>query len=299
MTRVIAIVGPTASGKSDLAIQVAKHVGGEIVNADSMQLYEGMDVGTAKLRPDERDGVVHHLLDVWPVTKTASVAEYQVLAREVIDGLAARRIPPIVVGGSGLYIRAALDAMRFPGTDPAVRATLEAELAEHGPAALHRRLSAVQPAVAATMLPTNGRRIVRALEVAAIGGGEFTGTMPAYESVYDAVFLGVDRSLPELDERVERRVDAMWRQGFVDEVRHLADSCGLRDGVTARRALGYRQVLMMLDGELDEPTARARTVQATRRFVRRQRSWFRPDPRIRWLPEISLDAASALLEAAG
>ncbi|HTC69432.1 MAG TPA: tRNA (adenosine(37)-N6)-dimethylallyltransferase MiaA [Acidothermaceae bacterium] len=280
--RVIVVVGPTATGKSDLGIELAHRMNGEIVNADSMQLYQGMDVGTAKLTPDERQGVVHHLLDIWPVTRTASVADYQTHARAAIDDIAARGNTPILVGGSGLYIRAVIDDMRFPGTDADVRASLETELAAVGAPAMHARLAAVDSAAAATLLPTNGRKIVRALEVAAIGGGSFTGLMPPYESVYDAVIIGLDRPTAELDERLTQRVATMWERGLVDEVRKL-EAVGLRDGVTARRALGYRQVLAMFDGVLSDEQARAQTVQATKRFVRRQRSWFRPDPRINWL----------------
>ena len=248
-----------------------------------MQLYQGMDVGTAKLTLDDRQGVVHHLLDIWPVTRTASVADYQTHARAAIDDIAARGRTPILVGGSGLYIRAVIDDMSFPGTDADVRANLEAELAVVGAPEMHARLASIDAATAATMLPTNGRKIVRALEVAAIGGGSFTGLMPSYDSIYDAVLIGVDRPTAELDERLTIRVDWMWRRRFVEEVRGLAEHSGLRDGVTARRALGYKQVLAMLDGESSEDEARARTVQATKRFVRRQRSWFRPDPRIQWL----------------
>jgi len=294
VSRIVAVVGPTATGKSDLGIALAQRLGGEIVNADSMQLYEGMDVGTAKLPPADRHGVPHHLLDVWPVTKTASVAEYQSLARGVIERLLAAGVTPILVGGSGLYIRAVLDDLRFPGTDAQVRARLEAELAEVGPARLHARLAASDPATAAAILPSNGRKIVRALEVAEIGGGSFTGTMPAYESRYEVTMLGVDRPTPELDERVARRVDVMWERGLVGEVRGLAER-GLREGVTARRALGYQQVLAMLDGALTETAARAGAVQATKRFVRRQRSWFRPDPRIVWLAAPTIEHALAAL----
>jgi tRNA dimethylallyltransferase len=295
--RVVVVLGPTAAGKSQLGIDLAHRMNGEVVNADSMQLYQGMDVGTAKLPYDERQGVVHHLLDIWPVTRTASVANYQTHARAAIDDIATRGCTPILVGGSGLYIRAVIDDMRFPGTDADVRAALEAELAVVGAPQMHARLAAIDAATAATMLPTNGRKIVRALEVAAIGGGSFTGMMPAYDSVYNAVLIGVDRPAAELDERLTLRVDWMWEHRFVEEVRGLAEHSGLRDGVTARRALGYKQVLAMLDGEISEDEARARTVQATKRFVRRQRSWFRPDPRIEWLfaADDTADRAVALL----
>jgi tRNA dimethylallyltransferase len=281
--RLIVVLGPTAAGKSELGIELAQRFDGEVVNADSMQLYQGMDVGTAKLTYDERQGVVHHLLDIWPVTRTASVADYQTYTRAAIDEIATRGHLPILVGGSGLYIRAVIDDMRFPGTDAEVRARLEDELAVIGAAALHERLAALDAATASVILSTNGRKIVRALEVAAIGGGAFTGLMPPYESLYDAVLIGVDRPTAELDDRLTRRVDWMWERRFVEEVRGLAEHSGLRDGVTARRALGYKQVLAMLDGEISEDETRARTVQATKRFVRRQRSWFRPDPRIQWL----------------
>jgi len=289
--RVVVVLGPTAAGKSQLGIDLAHRLGGEVVNADSMQLYRGMDVGTAKLTYDERQGVVHHLLDIWPVTRTASVADYQTYARAAISEIAARGRTPILVGGSGLYIRAVIDDMSFPGTDAGVRAGLEAELAVVGAPEMHARLAAIDATTAATMLPTNGRKIVRALEVAAIGGGSFTGLMPSYDSIYDAVLIGVDRPTEELDERLTQRVDWMWAHKFVDEVRGLAEHHGLREGVTARRALGYKQVLAMLDGEISQDEARERTVQATKRFVRRQRSWFRPDPRTHWLtagPDLEL-----------
>jgi tRNA dimethylallyltransferase len=281
--KVVVVLGPTATGKSELGIDLAHRMNGEIISADSMQLYQGMDVGTAKLTREERQGVVHHLLDIWPVTRTASVADYQTHARAAIADIAARGRTPILVGGSGLYIRAVIDDMRFPGTDADVRANLETELAAVGAPAMHARLAAVDAAAAATLLPTNGRKIVRALEVAAIGGGSFSGLMPPYESVYDAVLIGLDRPTAELDERLTQRVATMWERGLVEEVRSLVEHAGLRDGVTARRALGYKQVLAMLDGELSDDQARAQTVQATKRFVRRQRSWFRPDPRINWL----------------
>jgi len=280
--QLVAIVGPTAAGKSALALALARRVDGEVVNADSMQLYRGMDIGTAKLTEAEREGIPHHVLDIWPVTEPASVAAYQQEARRAIDGILARGRVPLVVGGSGLYVRAVLDRLEFPGTDESLRAGLEAELARVGPAPLHARLAATDPAAAAAILPTNGRRIVRALEVIALTGGPFTATLPAPEPFYGAVQLGLDLDPAVLDERVARRVDAMWAAGFVDEVRGLAGA-GLRSGRTASRALGYQQVLRFLAGECTQDEARAETVRATRRFVRRQRSWFRRDPRIHWL----------------
>ncbi len=284
MTRVIAVVGPTATGKSDLAVALAEALGGEIVNADSMQLYAGMDIGTAKLPEPEWHGVPHHLLDVWPVQKSAAVAEYQAMARACIAEIAERGALPILVGGSGLYLRGALDHLEFPGESPPIRARLYAELDELGAAALHARLTGLDPAAGAAILPSNGRRIVRALEVIEITGRPFTATMPGFDSVYDTTYLGLDRA--DLDERVELRVHRMMAQGFVDEIRGLL-RFGLRDSPTAGKALGYAQLLAVLDdtgavsGDLDG--AVEATVRATRRFVRRQRSWFRRDPRVRWL----------------
>jgi tRNA dimethylallyltransferase len=279
---VIAIVGPTAAGKSELSLALASALDGEVVNADSMQLYQGMDVGTAKLTPAERQGVPHHLLDIWPVTRTASVSEYQVLARQAISEISARGKAPILVGGSGLYVRGAIDNLQFPGTDPSVRARLEDELARVGPAGLHERLTAVDPAAAAAILPGNGRRIVRALEVVELSGRPFSATLPEYESVYPTVQLGVELPRPELDQRIADRVARMWELGLVDEVRRL-EAAGLRAGRTASRALGYAQVLAFLAGQCSELAAAQQTVLATRRFVRRQESWFRRDPRVVWI----------------
>ncbi|SEF66640.1 tRNA dimethylallyltransferase [Nonomuraea solani] len=276
---VIAVVGPTAAGKSDLAVDLALRLGGECVNADSMQLYRGMDIGTAKLTQAEMRGIPHHLLDIWDVTVTASVAEYQKLARAVIDAVEV----PVLVGGSGLYIRAAIDELEFPGTDPAIRARLEAELAERGPGPLYERLREQDPDAAAAILPSNGRRIVRALEVIEFSGRPFSATMPSYDAVYPSVQIGVEVPRPELDRRIEVRVERMWRAGLVDEVRALLGQ-GLADGRTAGRALGYAQVIRFLEGEWSEERAFAETVRLTRRFARRQESWFRRDPRVCWLP---------------
>jgi tRNA dimethylallyltransferase len=271
--RVIAVVGPTAAGKSDLGVALARELGGEVVNADSMQLYRGMDIGTAKLTPAEQEGVPHHLLDVWDVRTTATAAAYQSLCRTALAGIAT----PIVVGGSGLYVRAALDVMDFPGTDPELRRELEATLEAVGSGPLHARLKALSPEAAARMEPSNGRRIVRALEVVLLTGA-MPGAMTSYEMHVPTTYLGIDR--PDLAERVETRVDRMWEHGLVAEVAALE---GLREGVTASRALGYAQVLQQLDGSLSEAEAKQQTVVATRRFVKRQRAWFRRDPRIRWL----------------
>ncbi|WP_030272579.1 tRNA (adenosine(37)-N6)-dimethylallyltransferase MiaA [Streptomyces sp. NRRL B-24484] len=281
-SRVVSVVGATAAGKSDLAVAIATALGGEVVNTDSMQLYRGMDIGTAKLTEEERGGIPHHLLDIWDVTEAASVAEYQRLARAEIDRLLAAGRTPVLVGGSGLYVRAVVDEMEFPGTDPSVRARLEEELAENGPGVLHRRLAELDPAAADAILTSNGRRIVRALEVIEITGRPFTANLPGHTAVYDTVQIGVRVPRPELDERIELRVDRMWQAGLLDEVREL-EKVGLREGRTASRALGYQQVLAFFAGECTEDEARAETVRATRRFARRQESWFRRDDRIHWL----------------
>src|SRR3954469_19879495 len=278
---VVAVVGPTATGKTALAVALARRLGGEVVNADSMQLYRGMDIGTAKPDLAERGGVPHHLLDLWHVREPASVAEYRVRARAEVDRLRASGVVPLLVGGSGLYVRAVLDELDFPGTDPDLRARLAAELDAGGPAALHDRLAVLDPAAAAAILPSNGRRVVRALEVIELTGRPFTARLPEPRAHYPAVSIGLDRAADELDERVERRVDAMWAAGFVEEVAAL-DADGLREGPTASRALGYAQVLQQFDGVLSPAEARERTVSTTRRFVRRQRSWFRRDPATRW-----------------
>jgi tRNA dimethylallyltransferase len=265
--RVVAVVGPTATGKSDLAVALAHELGGEVVNADSMQLYRGMDIGTAKLTLAERQGVPHHLLDVWDVRVTATAAAYQSLCRATLHELEQRGVTPVVVGGSGLYLRAALDQMEFPGTDPDLRRELEAALEAEGPGPLHRRLAELDPEAAARMEPSNGRRIVRALEVVLLTG-QMPGAMTSYEMHVPTTYVGLDR--PDLGERVATRVDRMWEQGLLEEVAGLE---GLREGVTASRALGYAQALAELDGLL----------AATRRFVKRQRAWFRRDPRVHWL----------------
>ncbi|MEH1014960.1 tRNA (adenosine(37)-N6)-dimethylallyltransferase MiaA [Micromonospora sp. CPCC 206060] len=289
---VVAVVGPTAAGKSALSLALAHALGGEVVNADSMQLYRGLDIGTAKLTPAEREGVPHHVLDIWDVTEPASVAEYQRYARAAVDDILTRGRVPLLVGGSGLYVRAVLEEFEFPGTDPELRAVLEEELAAVGPAPLHERLRAADPEAAARILPGNGRRIVRALEVIELTGAPFTAALPQPVSFYPSVQIGVDLDTAVLDERIAVRVDRMWADGLVAESRHLVD-LGLREGRTASRALGYQQVLRLLDGEISEDEARADTVRATRRFVRRQRSWFRRDPAVRWLDAARPDLADA------
>jgi tRNA dimethylallyltransferase len=292
----VVVVGPTASGKSALGVGLATALGGEVVNADAMALYRGMDVGTAKPAPVERAGIPHHLLDVLEVAETASVAVYQRAAREVVEGLRAAGRTPVLVGGSGLYVRAVVDELEFPGTDPDLRTELEAALAAQGPAALHTRLAAVDPAAAEAVLPSNGRRIVRALEVVTLTRRPFPARLSAGGAPrYDAVLLGVDRPTAELDERVARRVARMFAAGLVAETRDLLGR-GLRDGRTASRALGYQQVVAAFDGHGDLAGAAVETVRATRRFVRRQRSWFRRDRRVAWL-EPGADLLDRALEA--
>jgi tRNA dimethylallyltransferase len=292
--RVIVVVGPTAAGKSGLAVALAQALDGEVINADSMQVYRGMDIGTAKLTLAERQGVPHHLLDVWDVRQTANVADYQRLARAAIADIAARGKRPILAGGSGLYVRAALDDLTFPGTDPDVRGRLEAELDDLGAAALHTRLAAADPAAAAAILPSNGRRIVRALEVIELTGRPFTASLPDYGASIPALQLGLRLPREELDRRIETRVDQMWAAGFEAEVRQL-EQAGLREGRTASRALGYQQLLRHLTGEWTLDQARAETVRATRRFARRQESWFRRDPRISWLDAPASDLPAQAL----
>jgi tRNA dimethylallyltransferase len=297
---VLAVVGPTATGKSDLAVALARQVGGEIINADSMQLYVGMDIGTAKLGIAERGGVAHHLLDVWPLSKSAAVAEYQAMARTAIAEIHGRGLVPILVGGSGLYLRGALDRLEFPGESPELRSRLYADLETVGAGDLHRRLQALDPDAAAAILPSNGRRIVRALEVIELTGKPFSARMPGFESVYRCVQFGLDRA--DLDDRVASRVHRMMSAGFLAEVQGLLP-LGLRDSPTAGKALGYAQLLGVLNdhGDVTGDLADAveHTIRATKRFVRRQRSWFRRDPRIVWLDGAEPDLVMRAIRVVG
>jgi tRNA dimethylallyltransferase len=286
----VAIVGLTASGKTALAVEVALRLDGEVVNADAFQLYRGMDVGTAKPTLAERRGVPHHLLDVLDVLDDATVAEFQRRATEVLDDVARRGRSALLVGGSGLYVRAVLDGLQIPPTDPGVRARLEAELAAVGAPALHARLAECDPAAADAILATNGRRLVRALEVNELTGRPFRATLPDGDYARPAVQVGLDVPRDVLEVRIAERVYRMWRHGLVDEVRAL-EAHGLRSARTASRALGYAQVLRMLAGELTEPEAIDDTIAATRRFARRQESWFRRDRRVVWLPYDAPDLA--------
>jgi tRNA dimethylallyltransferase len=294
--RPIAIVGPTGTGKSALALAVAEHVGGEIVNADAMQLYRGMDIGTAKLPVAQRRGIPHHQLDVLDVTETASVARYQEAAAADIEAIAARGNVPIVVGGSMMYIQSLLDEWAFPATDPDVRAKWEGRLAEVGVGALHEELARVDADAASSILPTDGRRIVRALEVVELTGQPFAASAPTIGAPrWDTAIIGLDWDTKVLDERLAQRTDKMFADGLVDEVRTLLGR-GLRKGVTASRALGYAQVIDDLDSGGDGSSAREPTFIGTRRYVRRQRSWFRRDHRIVWLDGAASDNVEQTLK---
>jgi len=279
-TPIVAVVGPTASGKTDLSLDLAERLGAEVINTDAMQVYRGMDIGTAKLPPAERRGIPHHLLDRLSVRDPATVAEFQEWARAIIDR---RSTPLVLVGGSALYTRAILDRFEFPGTDDGLRRRLEAELAAVGSGELHGRLSELDPEAGRTILPSNGRRVVRALEVIELTGRPFSASLPRLEYHYaEAHQIGVRIDRVALDERIERRVDLMFGAGFVEEVTRLLAE-GLAEGRTAHRAIGYREVTAYLHGELTLEQAVEKTKQATRRFARRQDSWFQKDPRITWV----------------
>jgi tRNA dimethylallyltransferase len=294
---VVAVVGPTASGKTELSLDLAERLGGEVVNTDAMQVYRGMDIGTAKLPPAERRGIPHHLLDLLEVGEPASVAEFQRMAREVVDDLRGRGVSAVLVGGSALYTRAILDRFEFPGTDPAVRRRIEEELLDRGAVSLHRQLAEVDPAAAEGILATNGRRIVRALEVIELTGRPFSASLPQLEYAFDnAHQIGVEIDRPTLDERIALRVQRMFEAGFVSEVEALL-AAGLAESLTASRAIGYREVAAYLRGEVSEEQAREATAAATRRFSRRQDSWFRKDPRITWVRWDDPDRVDRALEA--
>ena len=296
MSVVVAVVGATATGKSDLGVALAQALGGEVVNADAMQLYRGMDIGTAKLTVPQRLGVPHHLLDVLHVRDEASVAAYQRQVRVTIDDITSRGKLPVLVGGSGLYVRAALDRLEIPPTDPAVRAELEREALAMGAAAMHERLTAADPVAAQHILPGNVRRIVRALEVIELTGRPFSATLPTPDYLRPTVQLGLDAPREVLDARIDKRVCQMWAAGLLDEVAAL-DAAGLREGRTAARAVGYAQALGQLDGALTRQQAQDETARLTRRLSRRQRSWFGRDPRVTWLPYDDPDLVAAALAA--
>ncbi len=298
--RPVAVIGPTGTGKSALALDLAERLCGEIINADAMQLYRGMDIGTAKLAPAERRGIPHHQLDVLDVVQTATVANYQRAAAADVAAIAARGAVPVIVGGSMLYIQSLLDDWTFPATDAEVRTRWEQRLAEVGTAALHAELGRQDPAAAASILPSDGRRIVRALEVVELTGKPFAASAPTIGTPrWDTVILGLDWDTDDLDGRLRLRTEAMFDAGLVDEVRGLVD-IGLRDGVTAARALGYAQVIAALEvgaGGAAVQEAREATFVGTRRYVRRQRSWFRRDHRVQWLDGADPDLVAAALTA--
>ena len=304
MSHVLAVVGPTATGKSDLALDVVDLLGGpdaaEVVNADAMQLYRGMDVGTAKLPPDQRRGVAHHQLDVLDVTQEASVAAYQREARADVAAIHGRGRRAVLVGGSGLYLRAALDELDFPGTDPQVRARLEERAEREGPGILHAELAARDPQAAARIPSTNARRVVRALEVIELTGRPYSASLPEYRYHLPAVQVGITVPRAELDRRIAARARAMLDGGLLEETRELL-AAGLARGRTASRAVGYAQAVAVLEGRLDVEEAHEAIAVATRQLARRQEKWFRRDPRIRWLepgPDLAARAAQALMDGA-
>ena len=290
---VIAVVGPTGSGKSDLAVELALSLNGEVINADAMQFYRGMDIGTAKVTEAEQRGVRHHLLDILDVTQEASVSDFQQQARAAVADIHRRGKRAILAGGSGLYVRAALDVLDFPGTDPVIRGRLERENAEAGTAALLDRLRAVDPVSAGRL--GDARRIIRALEVFELTGRPFSSFMPTRKYYQPAIQIGLEVDREQLRDRLAVRVHRMVERGLLAEVERL-DAQGLRRGKTAPRALGYAQFLKVLDGEADAAQAAEETIVATRQFARRQLTWFRADPRISWLdwqdPELAAKAAA-------
>ena len=291
--QLIIICGPTATGKSDLAVELALALGGEIINADSMQLYQGMDIGTAKLPFSERKGIPHHLLDILSVDEDASVAAYQKIAREKVDEIRGAGKSAIVVGGTGLYIKSIIDEMNFPDTDPAIRARLESEAEEFGSAALFSKLQELDPEAASKIDSANTRRVIRALEVIEATGQPFSANLPSDTSVLypDAFHFGLSLDRELLAPRIDARVHRMWESGLVPEVEQLL-TLGLREGTTASRAIGYTQAIDFLDGNCSREEAIESTITATRQYVRRQETWFKRDQRIQWLgaEQSTLDA---------
>lgn len=287
MSKLIAVVGPTGAGKSSLAIQIAKHIiskgrKAEIINCDSMQFYRGMDIGTAKLTEAEREGITHHLFDFLEITDESTAAEYQQIARPLIEQLQAQDITPIIVGGSMLYIAAVLNRFEFPARDEILRAKLEQDLIDFGPHEMHRRLQALDPIAASRIIPENGRRSVRAIEIVTLTGEPFAAALPEIPEDWQPVLeIGITGDREELRQRLESRVKKMWQQGLINEVRSL-EPFGIREGKTSSVAIGYAQALREIDGELTESEAIADTVRLTQKYARRQMSWFRRDPRIRW-----------------
>jgi len=284
MSKVIVICGATATGKSDIALDIAEQIGAEIINADSMQLYRGMDIGTAKLKVAERKNIAHHMLDVLDVTEDSTVAWYQERARRAIAEIHGRGLHAIIVGGTGLYIKSILDDLNFPDTDPQVRANLEKLGEEFGAHYLFERLQELDPAAALAIDRANIRRIIRALEVIEITGKPFTANLPREDSSRfpDALQFGLVMDRENLRDRIDLRVDRMWQEGFVAEVDQLITQ-GILRGTTAQRALGYSQILAMRDGKLSEDEAKEETKRASRQYARRQETWFSRDQRIQWV----------------
>lgn len=305
-TPLIAVVGPTGTGKSDLAIFLAQKLiesgaKAEIINCDAMQFYRGMDIGTAKLPESERGGIPHHLIDHLEIIDESTAADYQTLARPLISDMQSRGVVPIMVGGSMLYIAAVLNDFEFPGTDPALRAQLEAELESVGALEMHKRLAELDPIAASRIIPQNGRRSVRAIEIITMTGKPFAAALPEVPVEWQpSLQIGLNGPREDLVKRLEVRVERMWRQGLVAEVETLI-ARGLREAKTAKRAIGYAQALAQLDGEMTEEAAIADTVRLTQKYARRQMSWFRRDQRIQWLEYQSADkeqTALALVQAA-
>ena len=300
MTKLIAVVGPTGAGKSALAVEIAKHIiasGGraEILNCDSMQFYKGMDVGTAKLTQAEQQGIRHHLFDFLEITDESTAAEYQQLARPLILDLQARGVTPILVGGSMLYVAAVLNVFEFPARDEVLRAKLEQDLIDFGPHEMHRRLQALDPIAASRIIPENGRRSVRAIEIVTLTGEPFAAALPDVPEDWQPVLeIGINGDRDDLRARLETRVHKMWQQGLIDEVRSL-ESRGIREGKTSSVAIGYAQALRQIDGEIPEAEAIADTVRLTQKYARRQMSWFRRDQRIQWLDYQDSEATAKAL----
>jgi tRNA dimethylallyltransferase len=287
----IVICGATATGKSDLAVALAKEINAEIVNADSMQVYKGMDIGTAKLTVEERQGIPHHLIDVLEIKEEANVSWYQSLARNKIDELLALGKSVVVVGGTGLYIKSILDDLNFPDTDPEVRQRITDEAERLGNDVMHERLAKLDPAAAVAIPKENIRRVIRALEVIELTGKPFTANLPRQESTKypDAKQFGLVLDRENLDAKIDKRVEDMWAKGFAREVSMLMTK-GLEEATTAKMALGYKQIMDYLNGECTEEFAKEETKRVSRAYARRQETWFSRDERIKWLAPDTLSA---------
>lgn len=290
--KVIAIVGPTAVGKTSLSLKLAKEINAEIINVDAMQLYKGMDIGTAKLNLEDRENITHHLIDILDPSQESNVSDFQQIARSTIDTLLEKNTHPLLVGGSGLYVNSVLENLEFPGTDQDLRERLEDELEQIGIVEMFAKLKQIDPEAAKTILPNNARRIIRALEVIELTGKPYNAKLPESAPIYEDVRIALDMPRDLLDERITQRVHEMFEQGLVEETTLLQDK--IRAGKTSIRALGYSQIISHLDGHISLTQAKEQTIAATKRFARRQLSWFRRDPKIIWLdatsPEIFEDS---------